>query len=205
MVANVPGVSHVGGSDRSAVREGFAVRDALDARDAAGCLEIYAPYVRDTAVSFEERVPSAQEFDLRVRETSATHPWLVLEDAGRVVGFAHGSRHRARAAYRWAADVTVYVAPSHHRRGVARRLYGELVQRLRDQGFRVACAGVTLPNEASIALHRALGFEPVGVYRRIGWKHGAWHDVSWWQLDLAPGAGPPHEPLARRRLPARVS
>jgi L-amino acid N-acyltransferase YncA len=172
-----------------------AVRDALGERDAAGCLEIYGPYVRDTAVSFEERVPTVAEFDRRIREVAAAHPWLVLEEAGRIAGFAHASRHRARAAYRWAADVTVYVAPSHHRRGVGRRLYSELLQRLRRQGFHVACAGITLPNGASIALHRALGFEPVGVYRRIGFKHGAWHDVSWWQVELAPPSStPPAEP-----------
>jgi L-amino acid N-acyltransferase YncA len=171
------------------------VRDALGERDAAGCLAIYGPYVRDTAVSFEERVPTVEEFQRRIHETAATHPWLVLEEAGQIAGFAHGSRHRARAAYRWAADVTVYVAPSHHRRGVGRRLYGELLRRLREQGLQVACAGITLPNEASIGLHRALGFEPVGVYRRIGFKHGAWHDVSWWQLQLAPeGEDPPREP-----------
>jgi L-amino acid N-acyltransferase YncA len=174
---------------------GFAIRDAQDEADAAACLDIYRPYVRDTAVSFEERAPTIPEFLERVRTTSATHPWLLLEDAGRVVGYAYGAPHRTRASYRWAADVTVYVAPSHHRHGVGRRLYSELIQRLRHQGLRVACAGITLPNDASIGLHRTLGFEPVGVYRRIGWKHGAWHDVSWWQLELAPGAGAPGEPL----------
>jgi L-amino acid N-acyltransferase YncA len=178
------------------------VREALGGRDAAGCLDVYAPFVRDTAVSFEERVPTVEEFQRRIRDTSATHPWLVLEEASRVVGFAYGSRHRARAAYRWAADVTVYVAPSHHRRGAGRRLYGELLQRLRHQGFHVACAGITLPNEASVGLHRALGFEPVGVYRRIGFKHGAWHDVSWWQLGLAPADGtPPREPCSPPAAP----
>jgi L-amino acid N-acyltransferase YncA len=172
----------------------YVIRDARGRRDAAGCLEIYALYVRDTAVSFEERVPALDEFEQRIRETSATHPWLVLEDAGLLAGYAYGAPHRARAAYRWAVDVTVYVAPSHHRSGVGRLLYTELMQRLRRQRFRVACAGITLPNDASTGLHRALGFEPVGVYRRIGWKHGAWHDVSWWQLQLAPEAGPPQEP-----------
>jgi L-amino acid N-acyltransferase YncA len=171
------------------------VRDALDRRDAAECVAIYGPYVRDTAVSFEERVPTVEEFQRRIGETAAGYPWLVAEHEGRIAGFAHGSRHRARAAYRWAADVTVYVAPSHHRRGVGRQLYGELLQRLRRQGLRIACAGITLPNEASVGLHRALGFEPVGVYRRIGFKHGAWHDVGWWQLELDPaGEDPPPEP-----------
>jgi L-amino acid N-acyltransferase YncA len=169
----------------------FVVREALPERDAAACLAIYAPYVSDTAISFEEEVPSVAEFAERIRGTLATHPWLVLEDSGALVGFAYASRHRIRAAYRWAADVTVYVASSHHRLGVGRRLYSELLERLRDRGFRVACAGITLPNEASVGLHVAMGFRPVGVYRGIGWKISAWHDVGWWQLDLAPPEPPP--------------
>ena len=186
---------------RGSVR--FGVRDALDERDIAGCLEIYAPYVRDTAVSFEEHVPTVAEFAQRVRETTATHPWLVLEESEQIVGFAYGSRHRARAAYRWAADVTVYVASTHHHLGAGSLLYRELMRRLRLQGYQVACAGITLPNEASIGLHRALGFEPVGVYRRIGFKHGAWHDVSWWQLRAGASgytAGAAQPVLAARRL-----
>ncbi len=199
MTANVRAV---GSDDSDRGRKRYVVRDARSDRDCAACLEIYAPYVRDTAVSFEEQVPTAGAFLDRIRAASATHPWLVLEDAGLVVGYAYAAPHRARAAYRWAAEVTVYVARSHHRRGAGRRLYIELMQRLRSQGLRVACAGVTLPNDASIALHRAVGFEPVGVYRRIGWKHGAWHDVSWWQLELAPETGPPHEiSVPRKRLP----
>jgi phosphinothricin acetyltransferase len=178
----------------------YVVRAARGARDASACLDIYEPYVRDTAVSFEEQVPTASEFLARIRETSATHPWLVIESGGAVAGYAYGAPHRSRAAYRWAADVTVYVARAHHRRGAGRLLYTELMRRLQRQELRIACAGVTLPNDASIGLHRALGFQPVGVYRRIGWKHGAWHDVSWWQLDLAPGGGPPQEPLASASL-----
>jgi L-amino acid N-acyltransferase YncA len=112
-----------------------------------------------------------------------------------VIGYAYAARHRARAAYRWAADVAVYVDPNHRRAGMGRRLYEALFERLREQGMRMACAGVTLPNEASVGLHRALGFEPVGTYRRIGWKAGRWHDVSWFQLDLAQGnEAPPTEP-----------
>jgi L-amino acid N-acyltransferase YncA len=184
----VPGMN--GGESQA-----YVVRNALDERDATECLEIYAPYVRDTAVSFEERVPTVREFVQRVQEVSSSHPWLVLEQEGKIAGFAYGSSHRARAAYRWAVDVTVYVAPEWHRHGVGRRLYSELMPRLRSQGFRVACAGITLPNEASIGLHRALGFQPIGVYERIGFKHNAWHDVSWGRLELAPGdTDPPREP-----------
>ena len=160
------------------------IRDATPERDAAACLAIYGPFIRDTVISFEEVLPSVEQFAERIRAAQQAHAWLVFEDDGEVVGYAYATQHRSRAAYRWATDVTIYVAQSHHRRGIARRLYEALFDRLRAQGYQVACAGVTLPNEASVALHRALGFEPVGVYRRIGWKFGRWHDVAWWQLEL---------------------
>ena len=113
----------------------------------------------------------------------------------RVVGFAYGAPHRERAAYRWTADVPVYVDSAHHRRGFGRQLYEALFELLRRQRLQIACAGVTLPNEGSVRLHEALGFEPVGVYRGIGYKAGAWHDVGWWQLRLDATEGPPPEPL----------
>jgi L-amino acid N-acyltransferase YncA len=172
------------------------VRDADPDRDARDCLSIYAPFITDTAVSFEEVVPSLQEFQERMRASMQTHPWLVFEDNRTVSGYAYASQFRTRAAYRWAADVSVYVAPGHHGRGVGRQLYTALFARLKDQGFYVACATIALPNEASIGLHRAMGFEPVGVYRNVGWKLGAWHDVSWWQLELRPPSdSPPAEPV----------
>ena len=131
----------------------------------------------------------------RIGAVSARYPWLVAELDGAVAGYAYASAHRERAAYRWAVDVAVYVDPDHHRRGVGRALYEELLARLGAQGFRVACAGITLPNAASVALHEALGFEPVGVYRRIGWKFGRWYDVAWYQRALRPDApDPPAEP-----------
>jgi phosphinothricin acetyltransferase len=132
----------------------------------------------------------------RIERISSTHPWLVAEQGGEVVGYAYACRHQERAAYRWAADVSVYVADGRRGQGHGRGLYEALFERLRRQRFQVACAGITLPNEASVALHERLGFEPVGVSRRIGWKRGAWHDVGWWQLELLP-AGPqsPAEPL----------
>lgn len=175
---------------------GWIVRDAIPVDDTAACLDIYAPFVRDTFVSFEERVPTLEDFAERIRAATATHAWLVLELAGQVVGYAYASAHRSRAAYRWAADVTVYIGPSYRRAGAGRRLYTELLERLRRQRFEVACAGITLPNDASVGLHRAMGFEPVGVYKRIGWKMGDWRDVGWWQLELTLATGaPPPEPL----------
>ncbi len=171
------------------------IHPADPSTDAAACAAIYAPFVTASAVSFEERVPDAAEFAARIERTSRTHPYLVAIDSGGVRGFAYASAHRERAAYRWAADVAVYVAPLSRRSGVGRTLYGALLPLLARQGLRIACAGITLPNDASVRLHEAVGFEPVGIYRRIGYKHGTWHDVGWWQLQLADtGPDPPPPP-----------
>ncbi len=177
------------------------IRHADPDRDAARCAAIYAPFVRDTVISFEEQPPDADELARRIERTSRSHPWLVSELDGQVSGFAYGALHRERAAYRWATDVTVYVDPAYHRRGIGRSLYTSLFELLVRQGFHVACAGVTLPNEASVRLHESLGFLPVGVYRRIGFKFGAWWDVGWWQLRLTgAGAEPPAEPRPSARI-----
>jgi L-amino acid N-acyltransferase YncA len=172
------------------------IRDADPTRDAAACAAIYAPYVEAGPISFEERPPGAEEMAGRIERTSATHPWLVAADGEEVHGYAYACRHMERPAYRWAADVSVYVAAGQRGRGLGKRLYEVLFERLRQQRFQIACAGITLPNEASVALHTSLGFERVGVSRRIGWKAGAWRDVGWWQLELVPpGEGAPPEPL----------
>jgi L-amino acid N-acyltransferase YncA len=167
------------------------VRDADPQRDSAACAAIYRPYVTDSVASFETRAPSAQEISDRI---DAAHSWVLAEHEGLTLGYAYGSTHRERAAYGWAADVTVYVDRGHHRSGVGRALYTQLIERLRAIGLWTLCAGITQPNEASNGLHRAMGFVAVGTYRRIGWKAGAWHDVLWLQLDLRPGEpGPPAE------------
>lgn len=173
----------------------FSIRDADPDRDAAACAAIYAPHVEGSPVSFEERAPSAEEMAARIERYAATHAWLVAERDGRVVGYAYATAFNERPAYRWSAGVSVYVAEGERGRGTGRALYTALFDCLRRRGFRMACAGITLPNEASVALHERLGFEPVGVNREIGWKHGAWRDVGWWQLELAPASdGPPPEP-----------
>ncbi|HET7121766.1 MAG TPA: GNAT family N-acetyltransferase [Solirubrobacterales bacterium] len=174
----------------------LTVRDADPAGDAPACAEIYAPYVSDSAISFEERAPSAAEFRERIQRYGATHAWLVAECDGAVVGYAYACAFNPRPVYRWSASVSVYVAAERRGGGVGRALYGELFERLRSRGFRMACAGITLPNEASVALHESFGFHPAGVLREIGWKRGDWHDVGWWQLELSPaGHGAPAEPL----------
>ena len=174
------------------------IRDADAARDAAACAEIYAPFVRDTPISLEEEPPTAREIAERIEATTRTHPWLVAHDGNELIGYAYATRHRERACYRWATDVTVYVAPQSQRRGVGRALYQSLFEALAGQGFRIACAGITLPNQASVGLHESLGFQPVGVYKNIGWKFDTWHDVGWWQLKLGV-EGPATEPLRPRR------
>jgi L-amino acid N-acyltransferase YncA len=144
--------------------------------------------VNGSAVSFELEPPSAGEMAKRIE---AAHEWLVAERDGEVVGYAYGGRHRDRAAYNWTVEVSAYIDRSAHRTGVGRELYTELFKRLKDRGFRLLVAGITLPNDASVGIHEALGFEPVGVYKNVGFKNGEWWDVGWWQLDLGEPEGGP--------------
>jgi L-amino acid N-acyltransferase YncA len=162
--------------------------------DAAACAAVYERYVLDTAISFEEDPPGEQEMRARMR---AAHLWLVAEHEGAIVGFAYGARHQARAAYRWAAEVSVYLDAAHHRRGIGRALYRALIDALGDAGLCTLVAGVTQPNGASNALHESLGFTRVGTYTRIGFKHGCWHDVLWLKLDLMNGRDSAPQPLRR--------
>ena len=169
------------------------VRDASE-RDAEACAAIYAPYVIDTAISFELDPPPPVEMAKRIATAVRTHAWVVLEGEGRVVGYAYGGRLNPRAAYRFSCEVSVYIERGRRRTGGGRALYDALFARLAERGYRTAVAGMTLPNDASVGLHRAMGFEPVGTYKRIGWKHGGWHDVAWTQRTIAAGQDPPTEP-----------
>ena len=157
---------------------------AATAADGAACARIYEPYVRETAITFETEVPGADEMAARIEAANATHAWLVLEDGATVVGYAYGGTFRARAAYRFACEVSVYVERGRARTGAGRALYAALLERLAERGYHTAVAGMTLPNEASVGLHRAMGFEDVGVFREVGRKLGAWHDVGWMQRSL---------------------
>ncbi len=158
----------------------LTIRDA-SVEDAAACAAIYAPYVRDTVISFETSPPDAAEMAGRIE---ASHAWLMGEADERVVGYAYGGPFNPREAYRWACSVSVYLEPGLRRTGAGRSLYDALFVRLADLGYRRAAAGITLPNEASVGLHAAMGFETVGTFPRIGWKDGAWYDVAWMQRDL---------------------
>ena len=160
-------------------RLSLAVRPA-GPQDAAACAAIYAPFVVDTCISFELEAPDEAEMARRIAKYSSRHAWLVAEVDGAVAGYAYGSPHRERAAYASSCDVAVYVDPPFARRGIGRALYATLLPLLAEK-HHAAFAGIALPSEASIGLHQAMGFTPVGVYREVGWKMGAWRDVGWWQ------------------------
>ncbi len=164
--------------------------------DAEQVRDVYAPYCH-TPISFETEPPGAEEMRGRLAKVLDHYPWLVCEGDGELLGYAYATRHRERAAYRWSVDTSVYVRQGLHRRGVGRALYASLLAMLPLQGFVNAYAGVTLPNPASVGLHTAMGFEPVGVYRQVGFKCGAWYDVAWYQRLLQPR---PAEPPPLRGL-----
>jgi L-amino acid N-acyltransferase YncA len=167
---------------------------AATAQDGQAIAAIYAPYVQDTAISFEEIPPASDQMSERVRIISATHPFLVLEEADAVIAYAYASRHAERAAYRWSVDVAVYVHLGVHRRGIGRALYIRLLGILEHQGFHSAYAGITRPNDNSVGLHEAMGFEPIATYQEVGFKFGRWWDVGWWRRSLRGGL-PDGEPI----------
>jgi phosphinothricin acetyltransferase len=175
------------------------LRDAT-VEDASGIASIYAPYCNTTPISFEDVAPSVNEIVSRLNRILPQYPWIICEDGGRALGYAYAGQHRERAAYRWAVDVAIYLDSGYLRRGVGRALYTALFPMLIAQGFFTAYAGITMPNAASFGLHNAMGFQPVGVYRNVGYKMGAWHDVIWLEKPLQPPKPNPAEPIAAAQL-----
>jgi L-amino acid N-acyltransferase YncA len=163
--------------------------------DASAVVGIYGPFCEDSPISFETTIPSVSEVERRIRTVSEHYPWFVCESQGKIFGYAYAGRHRDRAAYRWSVDVAVYLSEDSRGQGVGTALYTALFAVLRIQGFFNAYAGITLPNPASVRLHKRFGFESVGIYRAAGYKAGGWHDVSWWALALRPPEDPPEEPI----------
>jgi L-amino acid N-acyltransferase YncA len=161
------------------------------AEDAAACVAIYRPYVQETAISWEIEVPTVAEMAARI---AAAHEWLVLESDGQIVGFAYGHALNRLPAYQWSVETGIYVGVGRYRAGGGSKLYTALLRRLAERGYRRAFAGITQPNEASNGFHRYFGFRDAGLYHRVEWKHGRWHDVAWMQVDLLGAAeegGPP--------------
>ena len=154
---------------------------------------MYRPIVESTTISFETVAPDEGEMRARIVETLRTHPWLVFERDGHVLGYAYATRHRARDAYRWSVDTSVYVTDSARGQRIGLALYSSLFAILEAQGFARAYAGIALPNPASVGLHERIGFVPIGVYHAVGYKLGAWRDVGWWEKAIAapPAPGEP--------------
>ena len=175
----------------------YTYRLAHPATDAEAVAAIYRPAVERGVASFEETAPPAETMAARMSLALERLPWVVVADSGtqRVVGYAYAGPHRERPGYRWSVDISVYVDPAHHGRGVGRGLYRELLAILHRQGFVNVFAGIALPNSASVALHAAIGMSLVGVYRAVGYKFGAWHDVAWYGMRLREPTDPPGEPI----------
>ena len=155
------------------------IRFADPARDAAGILAVYAPYIRKTAVTFETEVPAPDAFTARVAGICADFPYLVLEVDGELAGYAYAHRQAERAAYAWNAELSIYLAGKWRGRGLGAPLYRLLERLLTMQGYVNLYGVITASNAGSIRLHEKLGYRQTGLHEKTGWKFGQWHDVAW--------------------------
>jgi L-amino acid N-acyltransferase YncA len=175
--------------------------------DGPAVAALYAPYVRETSITFEYEVPTGEEFGRRIATVLGLAPWLLAVETGpagdKLLGYAYGGTWRTRTAYRWVLETAVYVARDQQRRGIGRALYGALLDLARLQGFCRAIGGITLPNAESVGLHEALGFRFVGNFAQCGFKQGTWWDVGFWDLELQPHPKEPRETLSVTALMAR--
>lgn len=158
---------------------------AAQISDAAPLLGIYAPYIRDTAITFEYEVPPAEEFAGRIEAVTRSFPWLVCEIDGHAAGYAYTASFRPRAAFQWDAEVSVYLSPEYHRMGIASVLYACMESVVREQGYLNLYALITHPNPVSEGFHTSRGFRPLGIYQRTGYKFGKWHDLIVMEKQLA--------------------
>jgi len=154
--------------------------------DATQICEIYNHYVLNTNVTFEEQAVTEEEMVSRIQETLPSLPWLVVEDHAQVLGFCYASKWKGRCAYRYSAEVTVYLRPDATGKGLGTQLYLELFKELKDRSLHTVMGGIALPNDASVALHEKLGFAKVAQFRQVGHKFGSWIDVGYWQLLFDP-------------------
>ena len=152
--------------------------------DAANLVAIYAPYVEETAITFETQVPTVEDFETRIKKTMKKFPYLVAIEEGQIVGQAYASTYYARAAYDWTVELSVYVQKEARGKGVGTLLYTALEEELTARGFKNFLACIALPNPASIALHEKRGYEQVAHFKKVGYKFGTWHDIVWLQKSL---------------------
>lgn len=152
--------------------------------DSSSILEIYAPFIKNTVITFEYEVPTMSEFSTRMTNIQKKYPWIICEVNDSIVGYAYASQFNERAAYNWSVDFSIYIKPEYHRKKIGKALYYALSQLIKLQGYCNAYAGVTLPNIKSESLHESFGFKPVGVYHNVGYKFGNWYDVKWFELKI---------------------
>ena len=170
------------------------IRFATEA-DLPAILDIYGPYILNTAISFEYTVPTLEEFTQRFLGITAQFPWLVWEEAGEILGYAYGSLPFTRAAYQWCASSSIYLRPDAQGRGIGKKLYDALEQILQRQGYRLLYAVITTANEASVAFHRAVGFREVATMPDCGYKFGRWYGTVWMEKQLHNPEAPPRPPV----------
>lgn len=162
--------------------------------DSASILDVYAPFITDTVITFEYDIPTVAEFGKRITNIQKKYPWLVCEVNGVVVGYAYASEYRERVAYDWSVDFTIYIKPEYHRKNIGKALYSALVEILILQGYYNAYAGVTIPNINSESIHQSLGFKAIGVYQNVGYKFGKWLDTKWFELIMQDHSTSPTTP-----------
>lgn len=168
--------------------------------DVEGILDIYNPFIKNSPVTFEETPLTQEQMWDRIQKYVKLFPWLVaVNEQDEVLGYAYASQHRERAAYRWCADVSVYIAEKARGQKLGEKLYTELFTILKRQNYHLAYAIISLPNEASVRLHEKMGFTYVGTFKQAGFKLGKWHDVGWWQLVIQTSQHP-QEPVPYPKL-----
>jgi phosphinothricin acetyltransferase len=168
--------------------------------DYAGALAVYTPYVLETVITFEYEVPSLDEFTKRLSIIARHYPVLVCEVDGAIVAYCYGSTHRVKTAYQWSVESTIYVAEAYHHKGIAAIMYTCLFDILRLQGFINVYAGISVPDGKSDKFHPKFGFKYLGVFPKIGYKHGSWHDLKWFEYVLAQRVDNPAVPVAIREM-----
>ena len=169
-------------------------------QDVPRILDIYAPYVKNTAISFEYTVPTLEEFTQRFLKITAQFPWLVWEENGAVLGYAYGSRPFERSAYQWCASASIYLCEEACGKGIGKQLYAALEQLLQTQGYRKVYAVITTANESSVAFHRAVGYRHTASFPDCGYKFGKWYGTVWMEKELNTWDAPPHAPFPTHRI-----
>ena len=152
--------------------------------DCNAICDIYNYYIRNSTISFEEQAVSVPEMEKRIREVTAYYPWFVWEDAGEILGYAYANKWKERTAYRFSAELSIYIKHGLEGKGMGTVLIARLLEELKKTDIHFLLSGITLPNDRSVALHEKFGFTKAAQFHEIGYKHDKWLDVGYWELIL---------------------